>query len=343
DPGGCTHLATAPGPELNCDGELAPDQSDRVPVHLRRRAAGPRAPSRVARASSKRRVQRRREARDGARRDDGRAGPGASRRLGQKLLRRAERGGDAARSADRRARPRARPLRPRDEGGARLAARSRRPRDRSDVVPRGARRRAHGAAGGRRSPPRQHSSAGAEERKSALASGAGASDHDGPRQDALAHVRAGRRHRLHAFAGRAGSLAHGSFRELRPVRAGERNRRLQPAAFGAVGLGRDFPDPGDVLALSRIHSDLPRAAQRGDREPRPLNPPELLHSGTHAVTVISTSRSGELSVTSTVVRAGLFAGKYLPYSSLYSARSSRLVRYAVTVSTLSSDVPAAAR
>ena len=44
---------------------------------------------------------------------------------------------------------------------------------------------------------------------------------------------------------------------------------------------------------------------------------DLAHRhGMHAVTVISTRRSGELSIASTVVRAGLFAGKYLPYSSL---------------------------
>src|SRR5262249_5854574 len=39
-------------------------------------------------------------------------------------------------------------------------------------------------------------------------------------------------------------------------------------------------------------------------------------SGIQAVTVISTRSSGELSITSTVVRAGLLVGKYRPYSSL---------------------------
>src|SRR2546429_5346702 len=62
-----------------------------------------------------------------------------------------------------------------------------------------------------------------------------------------------------------------------------------------------------------------------------------------AVTVISTSSSGELSAADTVVRAGLLAGKYFAYSSLYAATSSRFVRCVVTVSTLSSEVPAAAR
>ncbi len=39
--------------------------------------------------------------------------------------------------------------------------------------------------------------------------------------------------------------------------------------------------------------------------------------GMHAVTVISTMRSGEFSAaTVTVVRAGLFVGKYFAYSSL---------------------------
>src|SRR5262249_2166739 len=66
-------------------------------------------------------------------------------------------------------------------------------------------------------------------------------------------------------------------------------------------------------------------------------------SGMQAVTVISTRRSGEFNITSTVVLAGLLVGKNLAYSSLYSARSSRLVRCAVTVRTLSRDVPAAAK
>src|SRR5262249_35038239 len=66
-------------------------------------------------------------------------------------------------------------------------------------------------------------------------------------------------------------------------------------------------------------------------------------SGMQAVTVISTRRSGEFNMTSTVVLAGLLVGKNLPYSSIYSARSSRLVRCVVTVRTLSRDVPAAAK
>src|SRR5262249_42983969 len=52
-------------------------------------------------------------------------------------------------------------------------------------------------------------------------------------------------------------------------------------------------------------------------------------SGMQAVTVISTRRSGEFNITSTVVLAGLLVGKNLAYSSLYSARSSRLVRCVV--------------
>jgi hypothetical protein len=39
-------------------------------------------------------------------------------------------------------------------------------------------------------------------------------------------------------------------------------------------------------------------------------------SGMQAITVISTRRSGEFNITSTVVLAGLFVGKNLAYSSL---------------------------
>lgn len=61
-----------------------------------------------------------------------------------------------------------------------------------------------------------------------------------------------------------------------------------------------------------------RPSTYGHREaPEPRALVDWAHeSGMHAVTVISTSSSGEFSMTSTVVRAGLFVGKYLPYSSL---------------------------
>ena len=62
-----------------------------------------------------------------------------------------------------------------------------------------------------------------------------------------------------------------------------------------------------------------------------------------AVTVISTSSSGKFNIASTVVLAGLLVGKNFAYSSLYGARSSRLVRCVNTVTTLSREVPAVSK
>src|SRR5215468_1016018 len=66
-------------------------------------------------------------------------------------------------------------------------------------------------------------------------------------------------------------------------------------------FGHGSEDLARVLGIA-ICEQL-HGAPRGRQETSPS------HSGTHAVTVISTRSSGEFSITSTVVRAGLLSGK----------------------------------
>jgi len=70
--------------------------------------------------------------------------------------------------------------------------------------------------------------------------------------------------------------------------------------------------PIGAAARQREHG-----AEHAQASRRTAKEVEALHSGTQAVTVISTRRSGALSAaTVTVVRAGLLVGKYFAYSSL---------------------------
>mgnify|MGYP006176147097 CR=1 FL=1 len=71
------------------------------------------------------------------------------------------------------------------------------------------------------------------------------------------------------------------------------------------------------------------ARQAGEHESSVARDTRWPASSSTPVCLLSASRA------SSTVRAELLSGKYLPYSSLYAARSSRFVRCVVTVSTLS--------
>jgi hypothetical protein len=79
------------------------------------------------------------------------------------------------------------------------------------------------------------------------------------------------------------------------------------------GPGSSFPRIGErsviICQISRCRPEKDGSSQ--------IDLTKLVcQSGMQAVTVISTSRSGEFNITSTVVLAGLLVGKNLAYSSL---------------------------
>ena len=80
---------------------------------------------------------------------------------------------------------------------------------------------------------------------------------------------------------------------------------------GTTGAAKNFPF---MLSVSKHSLGFTRIGLITD----PQKPAHSSRgqSGMHAVTVISTRRSGEFNITSTVVLAGLLVGKNLPYSSL---------------------------
>ena len=166
-------------------------------------------PRRVAPASSECRVERRREARDGAGRDHVGFCSRFAGRFGQGFVRRTEQRADRDVRQGRPAGPRPGSLWAGDEGNARSTARFRCPHSRSDVVERPCKPFPIGGALRRR---RKFSStkfrSSRRRRQATLAASPGDEYRVGSRTNALVAICAGLQFDFHAVAGRAGLLAY---------------------------------------------------------------------------------------------------------------------------------------
>ena len=99
-------------------------------------------------------------------------------------------------------------------------------------------------------------------------------------ENALADVRTGDDFSFHAVGGRAGSLAHGYFRQFRPLRPFQHNCGRQLVRLRTGGFRRNILDPGDVQALRRSDCDLQRPAARRPCPSRTVGRREDWNGGT---------------------------------------------------------------